>query len=207
MIDRAQRSSGPSAPGSASANALIRVGAWDEVLPAYRGTPIGDLLGYQNLHEPHRVYERAELLIGMCMDHRMVLRIPDNFAYLLRAGGANLQRMEFKVSFAVAVGGARTIALIGHEDCGMVGLRARRTEFVNGLVENGGWDRHVAEEHFAVSAPLFEVRDAAQFVVSEARRLRMRYPRVTVAPLFFRIGERLLDQIAEDAVDPRLAWA
>ncbi len=34
-------------------------------------------------------YVRARLLIGMCMDNRKVLRTPDNFAYVIRGGGAN----------------------------------------------------------------------------------------------------------------------
>jgi carbonic anhydrase len=50
-------------------------------LPAYRGTPIRDLLGYHNLRRPHRQYADAELLIGMCMDNRKVLSIPDNCAF------------------------------------------------------------------------------------------------------------------------------
>ena len=68
-------------------SALLPVKHRDDILPAYRNTPAADLLAYQNLRRPHRSHDRAELLIGMCMDHRMVLRIPDHFAYILRAGG------------------------------------------------------------------------------------------------------------------------
>lgn len=206
MIDPRQSVPVPAAGDASPVNALVPVRGRDDILPAYRRTPVGDLLGYHNLGEPLRAYQQAELLVAMCMDHRVMLRIPDNFAFVVRAAGANLQRMEFKVSFAVAVGGVRTIAVVGHEDCGMVGLRSRRQEFVDGLVENGGWDRSMAEEHFAQAAPVFEVRDAAAFVVSEARRLRVRYPRVTVAPLFFRVRERLLYQITEDEPEPGLSW-
>ena len=128
--------------------ALLPIRHRDDVLPAYRGTPVADLVAYHNLRSPHRSYDQAKILIGMCMDSRIALRIPDNFAYILRAGGGNLQRIEFKVSYAVAVGGVRTICLIGHDQCGMVGLRARRDVFVNGLVKNGGWARREAEQHF-----------------------------------------------------------
>lgn len=169
----------------------------EEILPAYEETPIGDLLAYHNLREPHRQYTQAELLVGMCMDHRNALRIPHKFSYILRAGGANLQRIEFKVSFAVAVGGVRAFALIGHDECGMMGLRSRREAFVRGLVENGGWDRAEAEAHFDKYAPVFEVGDSADFVLAEARRLRERYPRVLVAPLFYRVGDNLLYQIVD----------
>lgn len=176
---------------------LLPVNRLGDVLPAYRNTPVADLLAYHNLRTPHRSHDRAELLIGMCMDNRVALRIPDNFAYILRAGGANLQRIEFKVSYAVAVGGVRTICLIGHDECGMVDLRGRRDVFVNGLVENGGWERREAEEHFDHFSAVFEIRDPAEFVLSEARRLRGRYPRVMVAPLLYHIREGLLYQIAE----------
>jgi len=177
---------------------ILPVRRWDDILPAYREMPIGDLLGYHNLRRPHRRYTGAELLIGMCMDNRKVLRIPDNFAFVLRAGGANLRRMEFKVSFAVAVGGVRAVCLIAHDECGMVGLRARREAFVCGLVERGGWERRAAEEHFDRHAPELEIADPAAFVFAEARRLRERYPLVPVAPLFYRVGDGLLYQITGD---------
>ncbi len=176
---------------------LLPVNCWDDILPAYRSTPVADVLAYHNLRTASRSYDRAELLIGMCMDNRIALRIPDNFAYVLRAGGANLQRIEFKVSYAVAVGGVRTICLIAHDQCGMVDLRARRDVFANGLVENGGWERREAERHFDQFSPVFEIRDPAEFVLSEARRLRERYPRVMVAPLFYQVREGLLYQITE----------
>ncbi|MEK7408044.1 MAG: carbonic anhydrase [Acidobacteriota bacterium] len=176
---------------------LLPVNRLGDVLPAYRNTPVADLLAYHNLRRPHRSHDRAELLIGMCMDNRVALRIPDNFAYILRAGGANLQRIEFKVSYAVAVGGVRTLCLIGHDECGMVALRGRRDVFVSGLVENGGWERREAGEHFDQFSAVFEIRDPAEFVLCEGRRLRERYPRVTVAPLLYHIREGLLYQIAE----------
>jgi hypothetical protein len=106
-------------------SALLPVNCRDDILPAYRATPVADVLAYHSLRTPHRSHTRAELLIGLCMDHRIVLRIPDNFACVLRAGGASLQRIEFKVSYAVAVGGVRAICLIAHDQCGKVDLRAR----------------------------------------------------------------------------------
>ena len=179
-------------------NPLLPVRSPADILPAYRETPVGDFLAYHNLGAPHRSYRQAELLVGMCMDHRKVLRIPDNFAYILRSGGANLRRIEFKVSYAVAVGGVRTICLLGHDKCGMVDLTARRGEFVTGLVENGGWDASAAAQHFDHWAPVFEIDDAAEFALSEARRLRGRYPKVIIAPLMYDLGDGLLYQVPEE---------
>ncbi len=170
-----------------------------DILPAYRDTPVGDLLRYHNLGAPHRAYAAARLLVGMCMDHRNMLRIPDNFAYVLRTGGANLQRVEFKVSYVIAVGGIRAVCLIGHDQCGMVGLRARRDTFVAGLVEHAGWDAREAAEHFDQWASAFEIGDAAEFVRTEAARLRARYRGLLVAPLLYDIAGGKLQQVLEPA--------
>lgn len=164
----------------------------EEIPEQYRGTPAGRLLEFHNLGRGFQQYTRAELLVGMCMDHRKHLRIPDNFAYIIRAGGANLRYSEFKVSYAIGVGGVRSIALIGHTGCGMVNLMSRKEQFIEGLIENGGWDRDQAERHFMSFAPMFEIGDEVDFVVAEAKRLGLRYPRVPVAPMMYRVEDNLL---------------
>lgn len=171
---------------------LVTVSTSDHIFPQYRSTPIGKLLEYHNLDKEFDVYARAELLIGMCMDNRKHLRIPDNFAYIIRAGGANLRFSEFKISYAIAVGGVKAIALIGHTNCGMVNLMARKDQFVHGLVENAGWERQFAEEHFLHFSPMFEIGNEVDFVISEAKRLRLRYPKILVAPLIYRVEDNLL---------------
>lgn len=174
---------------------LLAVQDESAILPSYRRTPIGELLRYHNLGQPPREYTSAQLLIGMCMDNRKVLHLPDNFAYVLRVGGANMRPIEFKVSFAIAVGGVRALALIGHDQCGMASLPVRRDEFVAGLVERGGWTRSAAEAHFDLHAPEFAVPSGPIFVWNEARRLRSRYPGIVVAPLFYLLRERALYQV------------
>jgi carbonic anhydrase len=175
---------------------LLPVRTQGDILPPWRDTPIAELLRFHNLGESLQRYTSAGLVIGMCMDNRKNLRLPDNFAYVLRAGGANFRRAEFKLSFAIAVGGARAIALIGHDQCGMVGLHSRRAEFVDGLVSRAGWDRDDAELHFEQWAPFFEIGDAAAFVAAEAERLQRRYPTVPVAALMYLMGDGLLHQVA-----------
>ena len=173
------------------------VASGSDIAPPYRDTPIGLLLEYHNLQRPFETYNQAQLLIGMCMDHRKNLHIPDNFAYILRAGGANLRYSEFKVSYAIAVGGVRAIALIGHNQCGMANLHAKRETFIQGLVENAGWDREWAEQHFMYFAPMFEIGNEVDFVLSEAKRLRLRYPKILIAPLMYKIEDGLLYQLKE----------
>lgn len=178
-------------------NRLVKVATAEDIFPEYRGTAIGLLLQYHNLNRPPETYSDAQLLVGMCMDNRKHLRIPDNFSYIIRAGGANLRYSEFKVSYAIAVGGVRCIALIGHNHCGMVNLVARREAFVQGLVDSAGWERAAAEEHFTSFAPMFEVGNEVDFVMSEAKRLRSRYPKIQVAPMLYRVEDNLLYLIRE----------
>lgn len=165
-----------------------------DILPAYRGTPVGRLLEYHNLGIPLDPHQEAELIVGMCMDNRKSLRMPDNFAYVLRAGGANLRRLEFKVAFAVSRG-IRSVALIGHTDCGMAELANRKEAFIRGMVENAGWTEEAAREFFEQSAPAFEIGNPVDFTMDEAERLGRRFPRVLVAPLLYRVEDRRLYQL------------
>lgn len=178
-------------------NRLVSVTTPEDVFPEYRNGPIADLLAYHNLGRAPQVYTAAQLLIGMCMDNRKHLRIPDNFAFIIRTGGANLRYSEFKVSYAIAVGGVKSIALIGHTQCGMVNLMARRELFIQGLVDQAGWGREWAKEHFMHFAPMFEIGNETDFVLSEAQRLRLRYPRIQVAPLIYRVEDNLLYLVRE----------
>lgn len=176
---------------------LIPVNTPADIPAGYRQTPVGLLLEYHNLGKEFEVYNSAQLLIGMCMDNRKHLRIPDNYAYIIRSGGANLRYSEFKVSYAIGVGKVSHIALIGHNHCGMVNLAARRQEFIDGLTTVAGWERGKAEEHFMHYAPLFEIGNETDFILSEAERLRQRYPRIIVAPLYYMVEDNRLYIINE----------
>ena len=176
---------------------LIPVESEKDIPKPLRETPIGELLMYHNLDRDLAPVPAPRLLIGMCMDNRKHLRIPDNFAFILRAGGANLRPSEFKVSYAIAVGGVRAIALIGHTNCGMVNIMSRSHLFIEGLVKNGGWDKQTAEDHFFHFAPLFEIGSEIDFTLSEVARLRRRYPAVTVAPMLYKVEDNRLYLIEE----------
>jgi carbonic anhydrase len=177
---------------------LILVDGHEDIPEKYRGTPIGDLLEYHNLDRPFDTYTTAKLLVGMCMDSRKHLKIPENFSYIIRAGGANLRYSEFKVSYAVACGGVQAIALIGHTNCGMVGLAKRRDLFIQGLIDNAGWDRTQAEEHFNTLAPMFEIGNEIEFVQAEAIRLNRRYPKIPVCPMMYKLEDNRLYLVPEE---------
>lgn len=178
-------------------NRYVAVKKKSDIPKVYRSSPVGRLLEYHNLGRPFEEYARARILIGMCMDNRKCLRIPGNFAFILRTGGANLRYSEFKISFAVAVGGVSVIALIGHSGCGMVNLMSRKRIFVRGLVRRGGWEKRDAEEHFKSYAMMFEIGNETDFVLSEVKRLRLRYPKVTVAPMFYKVEDHRLYLLRE----------
>jgi carbonic anhydrase len=152
---------------------------------------------YHNLNRRMESYDMAQILIGMCMDNRKHLNIPDNFAFIIRTGGANLRYSEFKVSYAIAVGGVKHIALIGHNRCGMVNLISRKNDFINGLADNAGWNKDMAEEHFMNYAPMFEIGNEIDFILSETIRLRLSYPKILIAPLMYLIEDNKLYLINE----------
>ena len=178
---------------------IIPVNYRDDILPEYRDTPVGLLLEYHNLGRAVGAAAAPQLLIGMCMDSRKSLRIPNDFAFVLRTAGANMRDNEFRISYAIAVGGVRTIVLIAHTDCGMARLGERREQFIHGLVEAAGWDEAHATRHFEDSAPKFGIRDEVDFVLREAERLRAIYPRINIVPILYRVEDDLLYQLQPDA--------
>jgi carbonic anhydrase len=131
------------------------------------------------------------------MDNRKYLHIPDNFAFIMRTGGANLRYSEFKISYAISVGEISSLALIAHNNCGMVNIMARKNQFVQGLIDRAGWDRVSAEEHFYQYAPMFEIGNEIDFLLSEVSRLRLRYPKILVAPLYYKVEDNLLYLVKE----------
>ncbi len=177
---------------------LIPINSSADIPEKYRNTSIGLLLEYHNLNREFEVYSKAQLLVGMCMDNRKHLQMPDNFSFIIRSGGANLRHSEFKVSYALAVGGVHTIALIGHTQCGMVNLIARKGQFVQGLVEVAGWDKQSAEDHFEHFAQTYEIGNEVDFILSEVKRLRLRYPKIIVAPLIYKVEDNRLYFIEEN---------
>jgi carbonic anhydrase len=178
-------------------NRLISIEKQRDIPSKYQGTPISLLIEYHNLSREFENYSSAQLLVGMCMDNRKHLHIPDNFSYIIRSGGANLRYSEFKVSFAISVGGIKHIALIGHSNCGMVNLASKKNLFIENLSKNAGWTIQQAEEHFNNYAPMFEIGNEINFIISETARLRLRYPKIQIAPMFYKVEDNLLYFIKE----------
>lgn len=162
-------------------------------IPSYiSNSPLGDLIKYHNLKSGYKEYEKAELVIVMCMDNRKQLQIPNRFAYILRTAGARITGAEFKLSFAIGFGGIRHVALIAHTNCGMVHLTNKREKVVEGLTNNAGWTKEQAENHFDSFAPFFEIENEVSFIVSESKRLKEKYPKITFLPMLYKIEDNKL---------------
>ncbi|MEO8513730.1 MAG: carbonic anhydrase [Ignavibacteria bacterium] len=176
---------------------LLKINSKDVIPVEYLNTPIGDLIEYNNLNKVFPKYTDAQILVGMCMDNRKHLNIPDNFAFIIRSGGANLRYSEFKVSFAISVGGAKQIALIGHNHCGMVNLASKKEIFIEGMVNRAGWTKEQAEKQFDESVPKFGIGNEIDFILSETIRLRKVYPKIPIAPMMYLLEDNKLYLIKE----------
>lgn len=174
---------------------LKKITCEEEIPLEYKETPIGELIRYQNFKMPFKNYNEAHILVAMCMDNRKQLTIPENFAYIIRTGGANIRQSEFKVSYAIAIGNIKYMALIAHDHCGMVNLVSQKEKFIEGLCNNANWDRERAEEHFINYAPLFEIDNEIDFVVAESKRLSNKYPGIKILPLFYSLEDNMLNWI------------
>lgn len=162
-------------------------------IPKYLlNSPISDLLKYHNLKVHYKEYEKARIAIVMCMDNRKQLYIPNKFAYILRTGGARITGNEFKLSFVIGFGDIKHVVLIGHTNCGMVNLTSKKEKIVQGLIENAGWSKEQAENHFSSFAPFFEIENEVDFVVSESTRLKEKYPKILFVPMIYKVEDNKL---------------
>ncbi len=162
-------------------------------IPEYLlNTPIVDLLKYHNLKKSFKEYEKAEMAIVMCMDNRKQLKIPNRFAFILRTAGARITGSEFKLSFAIGFGDIKHVALIAHTNCGMVHLTSKKDKVVQGLIQNAGWTKEQAENHFDSFAPFFEIENETDFVFSESKRLKEKYPKILFVPMIYKVEDNLL---------------
>ncbi len=171
---------------------LTAVHAETDILPAWRGTPVAELLALHNLGAAARRYAHPQILIATCLEQQTPLRIPAGFAISLHTAAANLKRDPFKLSWAIGVGQVSAIAVVGHTGCGLTGLREQRDEFIGRMIDAAGWERPAAEQHFDHWSDLFAIEDPASFVAAEAARLQIRYPKIPVAALLYDTADQLL---------------
>ena len=168
---------------------LIGVSSENDIPTKILNTPLADLIKYHNLSKAFKDYEKAELIIVMCMDNRKQLNLPKKFTYILRTAGARITGSEFKLSFAIGFADIKHVALICHSECGMVNLRTKREKVVKGLIENAGWSEDEAKNHFDSFAPFFEIENEIDFVINESKRLNEKYPKVQFQPFMYEVKD------------------
>jgi carbonic anhydrase len=182
--------------GGVGVQRLVEVNTRDDIFPQYLGTPIELLLRYHCLGEPQPDSSgQPQMFIAMCIDHRKRLSIPNEFAYMLRTAGTRLLGNEFELSFAIAIGGVSTIALIGHTQCGMTRVLEQREQFIQGLVKRAGVTPEVARAHFDASAPGYAITSPVDSILHKAKVVQKHLPDVLVAPLLYRVEDDQLAQI------------
>ncbi len=176
---------------------LRRVEGNTDILVRYQGTPIADWLRYHNLGEGPHIYDSPQLLIITCMDYRIHLHVPKNFAYVLRLAGANLRHQAFDLACVLAFAGIRHVCVVGHTDCAMESLNTRREDFASGLEKTGGWSKAGAELQFDLYAPRFHILHVVDFTLFQAGWLERKLPRILVAPLIFDVKDSSLYEIVK----------
>ena len=65
------------------------------------------------------------------------------------------------------------------------------------MVEATGWEKQQAEEHFMQYAPMFEIGNEIDFILSETKRLRLRYTKIKIAPMLYKVEDNKLYFIEE----------
>lgn len=65
--------------------AINIVVSYEDITPEGRDTPIANLVAFHNFGAPHDMYDSATLLVGMLMDRREHLLIPENFVDIFSA--------------------------------------------------------------------------------------------------------------------------
>lgn len=171
---------------------LIEIKEINNIPENLKNTPIEDLIKYQNFSTSHKSYEKAELIVVMCMDNKICLNTPDKFACFVRIAGARITGNEFNLSFAIGRGGVKYVVIIGHTNCGMVNLASKKDKFIEGLVKNAGWVESDAESHFNKYASQYEIGNEVDFVISESLRLKKDYPNIDFIPIIYKVEDEKL---------------
>jgi carbonic anhydrase len=76
-------------------------------------------------------------------------------------------------------------------------LASHRDRFLHGLRTRAGWSAEAAEACFDDATARFAIDDPIANVRAQTARLRERFPRMLVAPLFFAVREGRLLQVRE----------
>ncbi len=179
-------------------NKLIFIDTINKIPPKYLHTPVQKLLEFHNMGVYHDVYQKPQITIGTCMDYRVVFRIPDKFAYIIRNGGSHLEHSDFHLAYSIAVGHIKAIAVIGHTDCGMLNLEDQKHKFIEGLSHSLHWTEQKTTGFFDNYYLENEIYDEVQFTLKQVATLREKVPNLVIAPFVFDVKDGFLYLIDEE---------
>lgn len=157
-----------------------------------QNSPIAQLLMMHNLEIPQQITNSPEMLIVTCMDYRINLKIPDNFAFIIRTAGAHITNQTFPIAFALSTNTVKAIALIGHTDCKMVNITSRKKSFIDGITTALGWNKQKAEQLFNANAPHFAIEDEVMFIKQQTDHLRTIFTNTLIVPLLYNNNDHKL---------------
>ncbi len=163
----------------------------EDIPTQLQDTPIGKLLTFHNISKSEEKFDKAELLIGTCMDNRISLQLPERFAYVIRRAGANMRDSEFPISYGLSTG-ITYFALIGHTDCGMVGLASQESAVVQGYAKHLQWEQEKAVHYFKKKILRYEITDEIKFTNTEAQRLAKLFPTAIIVPMIYKVEDNKL---------------
>ncbi len=188
-------------PNNIDYSRLLKVNSIFDIPSRFQGTPIADLLRSQNMYDiGYDVSQAANLIIGMCIDHRKQLHLPKNGAYIIRSPGANMKDHEFSIALALT-SGVTYMALLVHNKCLMSNPLKRKEILKRILVQDHGWDSNTVEESFDEFAAAKQIGDPVTFGLAESSRLRNIFKGLTVVPLLYDIYSDRLFIIKELPVE------
>jgi carbonic anhydrase len=168
---------------------ILAVESADSVPAILRNTPIDALLRSHNLGEfDIATGSSPELIIGKCIDYRKSLRLPRDWAYILRREGANMHGAEFAIALGLTQG-IKYMALIAHNSCAMANVEDMKERFLKVLVDNHGWDEDLAEQMFIHNATLKGINNEIDFVLGEAKRIRELFTGLVIVPMLYRVED------------------
>jgi len=161
---------------------LTVVESRQDIPEIWQGTPIECLIMAQNFGWPIQSTGKPELLIATCIEFRYALPVPRMYSYVIRRASGRVIGSEFSVGYTIAQG-VKYLAVIGHNDCGMSQLDARKASVIDAFVAQG-WPRDAAEQYVAKQSTRHAIADELLALKEEYIRLRKIFRQLVVAPLF-----------------------
>lgn len=150
-------------------------------------TPFEVLLQSHNLEHIYNSFEKPKLIILTCIDYRINLHLPENFAYIIRLAGANVDNSEFSLLFSLAYSGIKYVAVLHHTDCAMSKLQAIEDKIFAGLTKNLKMTSEKAKSYIKNNFPNYKLNNEILSATTTANKLTKSYSEVKFLPLIYNV--------------------